>query len=433
MELSANVNWTYGADTEKITSTFHTDSAAVGKVIILSLIFIVTLIGNVLVCYCGIYSPRTTAMNHLIVNLALGETLIALIVIPLKIEKEFIGEYMVAGDMMCKLLEYLESVGLGAVTLTLAMISIDRYYSIFHPLSKITRRQARYMIVISWSFPLLSASPVMYYVFGAAHQPRSLLLHCDPASTKLTRLDKTFSLVQFWAVFLLPMAVVSVVYFLIVNRLLGSQHSKVTKVGVPEKKPNIPAHIHLTVTQSSFHANLVPLSKRRALVMNMIVMVLFLFCWSPLAALYVLSTVKNPGDGRRYRTLHDFATFLAIGKLCVNPAVYSFFDSILRDQLFRCTCRIRKRNQTSPAHKHVINSEKCPGGKLSEFNVSKIGGGRGGLASQNAVAAEPLLRTASLRQATAGACLNSDRLERIIANTRRYRSLGLFTTKSSTL
>ena len=430
--MESSVNWSYRAETEKFYSSIQTDSLVVGKVSVLSLVFIVTLVGNFLVCYCGIYSPRTTAMNHLIVNLALGEALIALIVIPLKIEKELLGQYLLTGDMACRLMEYMECVGLGAVTVTLAMISVDRYYSIFHPLSKITRRQARYMIVISWSFPLLSASPVMYYILGSSNQPRSLLVRCHFANTKLTRLDKTFSLVQFWSIFLLPMVVVTIVYFLIINRLLGARQSKVTKVGVPEKKsPSFP--LHCTLTQSSFQSNLVPLSKRRALVMNMIVMVVFLFCWSPLAALHVLNTVKTFGDGHRYRALQDFATFLALGKLCVNPAVYSFFDSILRDQLFRCTCRNRKRSESSPVHRHVIHHEKCAGGKLSEFNVSKIVSAQGGSLPQNTTLAEPLLRTASVRQATAGACLNSERLERIISNTRRYRSLGLFTAKSSTL
>ena len=403
-------------------------TVAVGKVVALSLILAISLTGNILVCYCGLRSPRMSAMNSLIVNLSIGELAIACIVIPLKIEEEIIGEYFVGGPTVCKLLEYAQSVALGSVTVTLLMISMDRLYSVFYPLSKITRRQARYMSVFAWCYSLLFANPVLYYFLGSKHQPRALLFGCD-RNLVLPWKDKLYSLVQLWAVFLLPIIIMTVTYFAVVSKLLKPVPTCPSKVGLREVAPDVHANIHRRFT-SSLRSNVVPLAKRKSVVMNLIVMATFIFCYAPLAALYALETVGHP-KRKSFEIFRDLACFLALGKLCTNPAIYSFFDSNLREQLFKCR---RKRAQNSPVHQQIIHPGMCTQGKLSELNVSNFGR-LADSKGQSPVYKEPLLKVSSGSDPSPSVpgAAKRDKLARLICNTRRYRSLGLSTWRSSNI
>ncbi|XP_022809334.1 orexin receptor type 1-like [Stylophora pistillata] len=410
-------------------SSAYQETMAVGKVVALSLILVVSTTGNVLVCYCGLRSPRMSAMNSLIVNLSIGELAIACVVIPLKIEREIVGEYLLGGPTICKLLEYAQSVALGSVTVTLLMISMDRLYSVFYPLSKITRRQAKYMGVFAWCYALLFANPVLYYFLGAKHQPQALLFSCDK-HLALPWKDKLYSLIQLWAIFLLPIMIMTVTYFIVVSKLLkpdSATHS-LNKIGAREGRPDVPINIHRRFT-SSLRSNAVPLAKRKSVVMNLIVMATFIFCYAPLAAIYALETVGNPKK-KSVEMFRDFASFLALGKLCANPAVYSFFDSNLRDQM--CQCR-QKSAQNSPVRQKIIYPGICTQGKLSELNVSNFGrlvDSKG----QSTVFKEPLLRVSSGENPSPSAPgAKRDKLARLISNTRRYRSLGLSTWRSSNI
>lgn len=64
----------------------YCDIIVVGKVFFLVFILVVFLIGNVLVCYCGLCFFWMFVMNSLIVNLLIGELVMVLIVILFKIE-----------------------------------------------------------------------------------------------------------------------------------------------------------------------------------------------------------------------------------------------------------------------------------------------------------------------------------------------------------
>ncbi|XP_031573605.1 orexin receptor type 2-like [Actinia tenebrosa] len=400
------------------------ETLAVGKTVILALIFIVSITGNAMVFYCGLHTQRMSAMNHIIVNLALSEILIAVIVIPIQIERE-LTDNLIFGNTFCKLLEYIQTVALGSAMMSLIMLSVDRYCSVFHPLSKVTRRQARHMMVFSWCYPLLCASPVMYYVLGTTHQPDALLLQCHPNHEhSLTQLDRLYSLIELWLIFLLPVLMVVMVYVVIITRLLRSgspSRGRATNNGTPTKTVNYPGPIHRSYT-TALDSNIVPLAKRRSVIMNLIVMSTYLFCWAPLATLFVIKNIQSFKKDFSFQTIHDLSSFLALAKLCLNPAIYSFFDNAIRDQLCRCRC--------NTTNEQIVYSEKCSRGKLSELSVSKIGFSRStGIPPNNS---EPLLLTSSNQRSSYKATsFNTEKLVQMISNTRRYRSLGMFTSRSS--
>lgn len=401
-----------------------TNAITIVKMVALALIMAISLAGNVLVCYCGIKTPRMSAMNRLIVNLTVAEMALTLLVVPLTMEKELSGEIWGVGPIVCKLLEFGQSVAIGTVMMTVTMIGVDRFYSIFYPLAKITRRQARYMIVFSWCYSLIFANPVLYHVLGARHQPQAILFQCEE-DVSLTWHDKLYSLTQLWTIFLLPVVTVTAMYFIVVNKLLRSDNARVTVAKV--RGVAQPSGVTGSGFNSVSRSNVVPLAKRKAIVMNMIVMTAFLICWAPLATLYAVEIVATSEMRGNLESLRDVAVFLALGKLCINPAVYSFFDSSIHAQLCRC-----RRKDLSP-NSQGFRVGKCTGGKLSELNVSKLGRVTDE-AGKSHVYREPLLKVATATEPSSrDPKFNTEKLARLVCNTRRYRSLGLGAVRSSNI
>lgn len=123
----------------------HISSADVAEAIALTAILTLSLVGNGLVCYCGLMSTRILAMNHLIVNLAFAEILLAVLVLPARIQRQLVANFEIINPNLCKLLQYFQTVALGVINIAMATIALDRYFSIFQPSTKITVRKAKYM------------------------------------------------------------------------------------------------------------------------------------------------------------------------------------------------------------------------------------------------------------------------------------------------
>lgn len=394
-----------------LNTNLHHSSPDVTEAITLTVLFFLSLVGNGLVCYCGLTSTRTQAMNHLIVNLAFAEMLLAILVLPVHIQKQFTGRFETINTNLCRLLQYFQTVALGAVNISLSMIALDRYFSIFTPQSKITLRKVKYMIVLSWSIPLLVTSPIFVDLSGSSGQTRQLLLRCsEHEASFMNRFNQIYSLVQITIVSALPMCLLSVTYFVMVMKILridaSRRNLKLSQAPGTKKSP------------CGTCREEVPVAKRRALVMNFIVSSLFLFCWSPIVTLYTMRVIRGHVD-RSEDSLYDLLSYIALANLSFNPLVYCFFDSVFRNHV--CCC-LRYKWKLGRGRNVPAANEPLTEGKLGELSVSKIDSTTlsGACADQ-----EPLLTKSSVQPKTRPLFFSRDKLVRLVCNTRRYRSLGL--------
>ena len=384
----------------------HGSAADIMEGVTLSAIFLLSLVGNLLVCYCGITSTRGQAMNYFIVNSALAEILLAILVLPLRIQRQFIDNSI--NPNLCRLLQYFQTVALGVITITFLLIAIDRYFSLFLSPMKITLRKAKYMIIISWCFPLLVTSPIFLDLSGAAAQPRWLTLRCvTHENPTMNKFNKIFSLIQISIVSILPMCLLSAIYFVMITRVLRIDTIRKSRQVAESRKSPCG-----TLREE------VPVAKRRALVMNFIVTSLFLFCWCPIVTLYTVQVIQGHGASNSEKSLYDLLSYIAFVNLTFNPLVYCFFDSVFRNHVF-CCFRYKRcpRGGNIPRTKEPLTEDK-----LTELTVSKIGSGNSACADQ-----EPLLTKGTTQQPTNRRPMlcSRDKLARLVCNTRRYRSLGL--------
>lgn len=117
--------------------------------------------GNGIVCYIVLAFQRMrTVTNYFIVNLAVGDILMASLCIPFGFVSNLLLQYWPFGEIMCIVVSYAQAVSVFISAYTLIAISVDRYIAIIYPLRpKMTKFQAKLIIVLVWFVALLTPLP----------------------------------------------------------------------------------------------------------------------------------------------------------------------------------------------------------------------------------------------------------------------------------
>lgn len=149
-----------------------------------SVIFVLALVGNLVVCAVVFTSIRKwTVTNFFIVNMAAGDILMAFFCIPFTFVPTFVLLYWPFGAAMCRIVSFSQAVSVFVSAYTMVAISSDRYLAIVYPLRpRMTRKQAK-VIKISPFTPLQfhtirSSSARLCVVYNKPMLLRSLVMCC---------------------------------------------------------------------------------------------------------------------------------------------------------------------------------------------------------------------------------------------------------------
>ncbi|XGW04707.1 hypothetical protein V3C99_015686 [Haemonchus contortus] len=174
--LPPGSNETTGGDTHILTTTiWNSDRPPPIKHagLLLILIPMVTILGNLLVIISVLrYRALQTAINFLILGLAVADLLVALFVMPYAVYVHVQrGEWYI-GNLMCDIYMASDVACSTASILLLAIISFDRYRAVSRPIQYSRQsqnvRRVFAMIGATWVISLLVASPM---VFGVNVRP----------------------------------------------------------------------------------------------------------------------------------------------------------------------------------------------------------------------------------------------------------------------
>ncbi|XP_054166429.1 RYamide receptor-like [Oppia nitens] len=126
-----------------------------------TIIWLAAILGNGFIIYIVIKEkPMQTVTNLFILNLAVGDVLMAALCIPSTFVADLLLHYWPFGSFMCNIVGYSQAVTVFISAYTLIAISIDKYRAILHPLkSRITEMNTKLIIMIIWFISLVTPLP----------------------------------------------------------------------------------------------------------------------------------------------------------------------------------------------------------------------------------------------------------------------------------
>ncbi|KAJ8408947.1 hypothetical protein AAFF_G00239680 [Aldrovandia affinis] len=286
-------------------------SVKITIVVIYMVVSVVGLVGNCLVMYVIIrYTKMKTATNIYIFNLALADSLV-LATIPFQGTDVLMG-FWPFGNVLCKVVISIDYYNMFTSTFTLTMMSVDRYIAVCHPVKALDMRtphKAKVINICIWI--LASAIGVPAMILGNVEvEPNGIecsLVLPHPHSYW----EPVCGTCVFLFSFLIPVAIISVCYSLMVKRLRSVRILS----GSKEKDRNL----------------------RRITRMVLVVVAVFVVCWTPIQIM-VLAKSLGVGLGSLLTVaLLHFCIALGYVSSSLNPVLYAFLDENFK-RCFREFC-----------------------------------------------------------------------------------------------
>ncbi|XP_077520532.1 cholecystokinin receptor type A-like [Amblyomma americanum] len=314
-----------------------------------TIILLLAVLGNGLVILTLAVNKRMrTVTNLFLLNLAVSDLLLGVFCMPFTLAGVLLREF-VFGQLMCKLIPYLQAVSVCVSDWTLVAVSVERYYAICEPLRSRawqTPRHAQRTVAAVWVVSLLLMLPI-----ALLSQLRPIR---DSAKMKCREdwgdplYERLFTLFLDVLLLVLPLLIMVATYARIAATLrsamqqqqqseAGSSPVAIAKNGSafaavhPARMSSQRLRATAAIRWHQRDSDRSLATKQRIIRMLFVVVVEFFVCWTPL---YVLNTVSlfRPEAvyfGLGYRGI-CFLQLLAYASSCCNPITYCFMNRTFR-------------------------------------------------------------------------------------------------------
>ncbi|KAM9314131.1 alpha-1D adrenergic receptor [Pholidichthys leucotaenia] len=332
---------------------FTMDSQVVGVGIFLSVFILVAIAGNILVILSVVCNRQLqTVTNFFIVNLAMADLLLAVIVLPFSASLEVLGCW-VFGRVFCNIWAAVDVLCCTASILSLCIISVDRYIGVKHCLkypSIMTERKAAAILALVWlSSAVISVGPLL----GWKEPPPR-----DDGICSITE-EPGYALFSSLFSFYLPLAVILFMYFRVY--VVARRTTRSLEAGVKrerDKSMEVVLRIHCRSApeesskgskthpfRSSLSVRLMKFSREKKAAKTLAIVVgMFILCWLPF--FFFLPIGSFFPSLKPSETVFKVVFWLGYFNSCINPMIYpcsskEFQRAFIR--LLRCQCHQKRR------------------------------------------------------------------------------------------
>jgi 5-hydroxytryptamine receptor 1 len=181
---------------------------AIGTAVILTLIIILTIVGNILVILSVFtYKPLRIVQNFFIVSLAVADLTVAILVLPLNVAYSIRGRWDF-GIHICKMWLTSDVLCCTASILNLCAIAMDRFWAITDPINYAQKRnvgRVLKLIIGVWILSLLISSPPL---LGWNDWPD----HFDVDTPCMLTSKKSYVIYSSLGSFFIPLIIMTIVY-----------------------------------------------------------------------------------------------------------------------------------------------------------------------------------------------------------------------------
>uniref|UniRef100_A0A8C6U2C4 G protein-coupled receptor 83 n=1 Tax=Neogobius melanostomus TaxID=47308 RepID=A0A8C6U2C4_9GOBI len=279
-----------------------------------SLIIIISLFGNTLVCHVVVKNKRAQSSTSLfIMNLAIADIFITVLNTPFTLVR-FVHSTWVFGRAMCHISRFVQYCSLHVSTLTLTAIALDRRqvgHSAPAAATYVSGAGGCWVAVIwimgsCFSLPHAIYQKLLTFTYSKEKE-RSLCVpdFPEPSDVYWQYID----LLTFVLLYVLPLLIITASYTTVARRLWH--------------------HNAIGDTTTAQHATQ-RRKRRRTLAMLLLVVGVFAVCWFPLNCYVVLlSSQAIQSSNVLYFCFH----WLAMSSTCYNPFIYCCLNPMFRQEL----------------------------------------------------------------------------------------------------
>ncbi|XP_047660422.1 neuropeptide FF receptor 1 like 1 isoform X1 [Tachysurus fulvidraco] len=302
----SNVNRTMDVSNVTLLPYYmHSAGMALSYVLLYTLVCVVCVAGNSLVCVVVLTNRNMRSVTNLfILNLAISDLFVGVVCVPTTLIDSLISGWPFS-QMTCTLSNLIQGMSVSASVFTLVTIAVDRYTGIVYPFRHRLRPvTALFAIFFIWllAFAIIFPSSAMLTVIQLddtymVHENKTYPLFVCFEDWPRSGMRRIYTTAIFVHVYLLPLVLISIMYGCIAFKLSGK------------------------LRQNS----------RRLKVIKMLIMVavLFMVLWLPLWTLMLLTDYQEL-DVKQIDFLSSYlfpvAHWLAFFNSAINPIVYGFFN-----------------------------------------------------------------------------------------------------------
>lgn len=339
--LFANDVWTYNCSlsnssmenqTSQLNKTFaplkRNEDIAKVEVAVLCLILILALTGNL----CVLLAIHTTRHKHsrmyfFMKHLSIADLAVAIFQILPQLIWDITFRFY-GPDYLCRLIKYLQVVGMFASTYMLLLMSLDRCLAICQPLRSLHRRSDRLSVLLTWIVCLLFSIPQLqiFSMKDVAHGGVDCWASfIEPWGPKAYITWITLS------VYIIPVVVLSVCYGLISFKIW--QNIKLKTVHETNMSLTASSNCHGGTLSRVSSVKLISKAKIRTVKMTFIIVLAFIMCWTPffIVQMWIAWDQNAPKEDLPF----VITSLLASLNSCCNPWIYMLFTGHLFHDLLR--------------------------------------------------------------------------------------------------
>ncbi|MBN3323657.1 GP135 protein, partial [Atractosteus spatula] len=279
--------------------------AVAAQALILLVIFLLSSLGNAAVVIVIIkHRQLRTVTNAFIMSLSLSDFLTAILCLPFSFIMLFSRDGMwIFGDCFCIANGFFNTCFGIISTLTMTLISFDRYYAIVRqPQEKIGRKKAIQLLVAVWLTAVFFAFPWYVVVRTAGDMVHKRgFYHCMYVfHSGTSRMGTAYSIALILVCYLLPFALMCFCHYNI---------CKTVRLSEIRVRP-VTTYAHLL----RFY------SEMRTATTVLIMIVFIIFCWGPYCVMGIITAV---GDYSFNPVMDTVAIWMAWANGAINPLIYA--------------------------------------------------------------------------------------------------------------
>lgn len=280
------------------------------EVTVLALVLFLALAGNL----CVLLAIHTTKhsqsrMYYFMKHLSIADLVVAIFqVLPQLIWDITFRFY--GPDVLCRLVKYLQVVGMFASTYMLVLMSVDRCLAICQPLRSLHRRKDRFYVIVSWVISLIFSIPQMF-IFSLIEvgSAGSGVYDCWGDFVKPWGAKAYITWISL-TIYIIPVAILSICYGLISFKIWQNFKLKTRREQCISLTPKSCKCNTLARVSS---VKLISKAKITTVKMTFVIVLAYIVCWTPFFSVQMWSAwdPAAPREGRLILSVCHAASYYA--------------------------------------------------------------------------------------------------------------------------